>query len=250
MLPYTPLHYLLLEPAGDFPSGTAAALVMTSGNLSEEPIATRNDEARQRLGPLADAFLMHDRGIRTRCDDAVVRVFQDQVYPLRRSRGYAPFPVKLPWPAPPLLATGAELKNTFCLTHGHYAFLSHHIGDMENLETLQAFEDGVSHLAGLFRVQPAAVAYDLHPNYLATRYALARGRARRASGGRRPAPSRPYRRRHGRARADRRPAGHRRLLRRHRLRRRWRHLGRRVSDRRLRRLPTPLPPGLHLFAWR
>jgi hydrogenase maturation protein HypF len=174
MLPYTPLHYLLLEPAGDFPSGTAAALVMTSGNLSEEPIATRNDEARQRLGPLADAFLMHDRGIRTRCDDAVVRVFQDQVYPLRRSRGYAPFPVKLPWPAPPLLATGAELKNTFCLTHGHYAFLSHHIGDMENLETLQAFEDGVSHLAGLFRVQPAAVAYDLHPNYLATRYALAR----------------------------------------------------------------------------
>ena len=170
MLPYTPLHYLLLEPADGFPP----ALVMTSGNLSEEPIATSNDEARQRLGQLADAFLMHNRGIRTRCDDAVTRVFQDQVYPLRRSRGYAPFPVKLPWAVPSILAVGAELKNAFCLTNRNYAFLSHHIGDLENLETLQAFEDGVEHLAGLFRVKPLALAYDLHPNYLATRYALAR----------------------------------------------------------------------------
>jgi hydrogenase maturation protein HypF len=193
MLPYTPLHYLLLEPAPGFPE----ALVMTSGNLSEEPIATRNEEARQRLSRLADAFLLHNRGIHTRCDDSVVRAFVPPIagedasgpgeatgkdsmvgtiYPLRRSRGYAPFPVRLPWEMPPLLAAGAELKNAFCLTHGDYAFLSHHIGDMENYETMQAFEDGVRHLEHLFRVQPEVLAYDLHPNYLATRYALERAR--------------------------------------------------------------------------
>ena len=173
MLPYTPLHYLLMS-ADRYP---LAALVMTSGNLSEEPIATDNDEARQRLASLADAFLMHDRDIRTRCDDSVVRVPSDQspvTYPLRRSRGYAPDPVQLPFKAPPLLAAGAELKNTFCLTRERYAFLSHHIGDMENYETLRSFEDGVAHFERLFRIQPQVLAYDLHPNYLATRYALAR----------------------------------------------------------------------------
>jgi len=96
------------------------------------------------------------------------------VYPLRRSRGYAPFPVRLPFDAPPLLATGAELKNTFCITRDRYAFLSHHIGDLENYETLRSFEDGVAHFERLFRVVPQAIAYDLHPNYLATRYALER----------------------------------------------------------------------------
>ncbi len=170
MLPYTPLHYLLLEPASDFPP----ALVMTSGNLSEEPIATEDDDARARLAGLADAFLMHDRGIRTRCDDSVLRVFAGQTYPLRRSRGYAPFPVRLPRSVPTILAVGGELKNAFCVARDAYAFLSHHIGDMHNFETYRSFEDGVSHFERLFRVRPAALAYDRHPDYMATRYALQR----------------------------------------------------------------------------
>ena len=185
MLPYTPLHYLLFTE--HFPLLTA--LVMTSGNLSEEPIATGNEEARERLINLADAFLMHDRDIHVRCDDSVVRVMSDEmtrneensllvsrpsVYPIRRSRGYSPFPVKLPFQVPPLLATGSELKNTFCITNGNYAFLSHHIGDMENYETLRSFEQGVEHFERLFRVKPVAIAHDMHPNYLATRYALER----------------------------------------------------------------------------
>ncbi len=188
MLPYTPLHYLLLQRAKDFPE----ALVMTSGNLSEEPICTDNVEARTRLAGLADAFLMHDRDIHVRTDDSVVRVISHQssvpdtnktpiadylslkTYPLRRSRGYSPFPVHLPWNVPPLLAAGAELKNTFCITNGNYAFLSHHIGDLENYETLQSFEQGIAHFEKLFRVQPTAIVCDLHPNYLATRYALER----------------------------------------------------------------------------
>jgi len=170
MLPYTPLHYLLLEKGEGFPD----ALVMTSGNLSEEPIATDNDEARKRLAPLTDAFLMHDRDIHVRCDDSVVRIFDNENCPIRRSRGYSPFPVKLPFEAPPLLAAGPELKNTFCITNKDYAFLSHHIGNMENYETLQSFEQGVEHFEKLFRVKPEAIAYDLHPNYLSTRYALQR----------------------------------------------------------------------------
>jgi hydrogenase maturation protein HypF len=170
MLPYSPLHVLLMEPGPDFPE----ALVMTSGNLSEEPIAIENSEARKRLAELADAFLLHDRDIRTRCDDSVMRTFSKGVYPLRRSRSYAPFPVNLPWETPPLLATGAELKNTFCLTRGRYAFLSHHIGDVENYETLHSFEDGVAHYESLFRVKPEILAYDLHPDYMATCYALDR----------------------------------------------------------------------------
>jgi len=180
MLPYTPLHYLLLEKSEGFPE----ALVMTSGNLSEEPIATDNNEARERLSKLADAFLMHDRDIHIRCDDSVVRVFEGNhqseilnrksIYPIRRSRGYSPFPVKLPFDVPQLLAAGSELKNTFCITNGNYAFLSHHIGDMENYETLKSFEQGVEHFERLFRVKPEVIAYDMHPNYLATRYALER----------------------------------------------------------------------------
>ena len=179
MLPYTPLHYLLFNEHSLF-----TALVMTSGNLSEEPIATNNDDARQRLSKLADAFLMHNRDIHIRCDDSVVRVFEERllimdsespsIYPIRRSRGYSPFPVKLPSEVPPLLAVGSELKNTFCITNKNYAFLSHHIGDMENYETLKSFEQGVEHFEKLFRVKPEAIAYDLHPNYLATRYALER----------------------------------------------------------------------------
>lgn len=193
MLPYTPLHYLLLdrEPLPTVHRPLSTVLVMTSGNLSEEPIATDNDDARTRLSKLADAILMHDRDIHIRCDDSVVRVFDDgpwtvdrgasstvrrprSVYPIRRSRGYSPFPVKLPFDVPQILAAGSELKNTFCITNGNYAFLSHHIGDMENYETLQSFEQGVEHFERLFRVKPEAIAYDMHPNYLATRYALER----------------------------------------------------------------------------
>jgi hydrogenase maturation protein HypF len=170
MLPYSPLHYLLLEVEQGFPE----SLVMTSGNFSEEPIATSNEDARGRLAPLADAFLLHDRGIRIRCDDSVVRAFEQSVYPLRRSRGYAPYPVHLHREAIPLIGVGGELKNTFCLTRGRYAFLSQHIGDMENYETLASFEDGVEHLENLFRIKPEAVIYDLHPNYMSTRYALER----------------------------------------------------------------------------
>jgi len=157
MLPYSPLHVLLLEREPGYPE----ALVMTSGNRSEEPIAIRNDEARLNLEELADAFLLHDREIEMRCDDPVMRTFQGAPYPLRRARGYAPFPVRLPWEAPTLLATGAELKNTFCLSRGDYAFLSHHIGDLENYETLRSLESGVEHFERLFRAHPTALAYDL-----------------------------------------------------------------------------------------
>ena len=182
MLPYSPLHYLLFAPLNSTQAGRnpLSALVMTSGNLSEEPIATDNDEARQRLSPLADAFLMHNRPIRTRCDDSVVRVIgsthhgRSTEMPLRRSRGYAPYPVHLPWNSPSILAVGAELKNTFCITREQYAFLSHHIGDLENYQTLCSFENGIQHFERLFRIQPYLLACDLHPDYLATRYALER----------------------------------------------------------------------------
>ncbi len=170
MLPYTPLHALLLEPGDDMPQ----VLVMTSGNLSEEPIATRNDQARVSLANLADAFLMHDREIRTRCDDSVYRSFRGVSYPARRARGFAPFPVHLPCETFPILAVGGELKNTFCCTRGEYAFVSQHIGDMENYETLQSFEEATTHFEDLFRIRPQAIAYDMHPDYMATRYALKR----------------------------------------------------------------------------
>ena len=170
MLPYTPLHELLFQPSSFIPH----PLVMTSGNFSEEPIATDNADALQRLAPLADAFLLHNRDIHIRCDDSVVRVVEGKELPIRRSRGYAPYPVKLPFNVPTLLAAGAELKNTFCVTRDGYAFLSQHIGDLENFETLQSFEAGIAHFERLFRIQPEIIAYDLHPNYLATRYALER----------------------------------------------------------------------------
>ncbi len=181
MLPYTPLHFLLFAlpeekklKGGYYKSSVMPPLVMTSGNISEEPIASNNDEALERLSGLADAYLMHDRPIRTRCDDSVMRTFFDQIFPIRRSRGYAPFPVYLATKSPTVLATGGELKNTFCITHDRYAFLSHHIGDMENVETYHSFLDGITQYESLFRCKPVAIAYDLHPNYLATRYALER----------------------------------------------------------------------------
>ena len=176
MLPYTPLHYLLFSGnAKDRkPDSQFHPLVMTSGNLSEEPIATDNEDARTRLNSLADAILLHDRDVYVRCDDSVMRVFDKEIYPIRRSRGYVPFPVKLPFEVPSLFSAGPELKNTFCLTNKNYAFISHHIGDMENYETLQSYRQGVEHFENLFRVKPEAIVYDLHPNYLSTRYAIQR----------------------------------------------------------------------------
>jgi len=186
MLPYTPLYHVLLRDVG-------RPLVMTSGNLSEEPIARDNDEALSRLGHLADYFLLHNRDIYARYDDSVwfvPRVSRFTFHasrsdpkpenlkpettlsqPIRRSRGYAPFPVKLPFRVEQILACGAELKNTFCLTRDDYAFLSQHIGDMENLETLEHFETTIELYKRLFRIEPEVVAYDMHPEYLATKYA-------------------------------------------------------------------------------
>jgi len=173
MLPYTPLHHLLLNQTDPKLASEPAppVLVMTSGNFSEEPIAKDNLEALQRLKPLADAFLLHDRDIHVRCDDSVVKVDKSDILYLRRSRGYAPYPVHLSVEVKPTLAVGGELKNTFCLTRDHYAFLSQHIGDMENAETYESFEQSVQHLEHIFRVQPELIAYDLHPNYFTTSYA-------------------------------------------------------------------------------
>ena len=167
MLPYSPLHHLLWRGEGRCPE----ALVLTSGNRSEEPIATDNDDALTRLGTIADAFLLHDRPIQTRCDDSVTRVVAGAELPIRRSRGYAPFPVRLPFETRPILACGAELKSTVCVARGPYAFLSPHIGDLENYDTYASYVTMIDHMAVLFRVRPEAVAHDLHPGYLSTRYA-------------------------------------------------------------------------------
>jgi hydrogenase maturation protein HypF len=166
MLPYTPLHHILFDGA------PWDALVMTSGNLSEEPIASLNEEVPARLHPLAGYFLMHNRKIQTRVDDSVVRIFEGRERVLRRSRGFAPFPVDLGGPVRQVLACGGELKNVFCLTKDHYAVMSQHIGDLENVETLAAFEETLAHMKRFFRVAPEAVAHDLHPQYLSTRYAI------------------------------------------------------------------------------
>jgi hydrogenase maturation protein HypF len=165
MLPYTPLHHLLLEQAG-------RPIVATSGNVSDEPIAYRDADALTRLAGIADAFLRHDRAIHIRADDSVVRAFGGRGAVLRRSRGYAPEPVRVRHVFPrPVLACGAELKNTFCLAKQDRAFVSQHIGDLENAETLAAFAGGIDHFRRLFDIEPQLVAYDLHPDYLSTKYA-------------------------------------------------------------------------------
>ena len=164
MLPYSPLHHLLLADVGE-------PLVMTSANVSDEPIAYEDSDARERLTAIADLFLVHDRPIHMRTDDSVVR---GSVF-LRRSRGYVPASTPLPLPAErPILACGAELKSTFCVAKGRRAWVGHHIGDLRNYETLQSFTSGVEHFQRLFAVQPEIVAHDLHPDYLSTRYALDR----------------------------------------------------------------------------
>jgi hydrogenase maturation protein HypF len=169
MLPYTPLHHLQFE-------GLDRQLVMSSGNVSDEPICYDDADALERLAPIADAFLLHDRRIHMRTDDSVARVAGGGPVVLRRSRGYAPAPIKTTFSCErDVLACGAELKNTFCIAHGRLAFVSHHIGDLENLETFESFSRGVEHYKQLFNLAPEVVAYDLHPEYLSTKYALALG---------------------------------------------------------------------------
>ena len=163
MLPYSGLHTLLLQTSGP--------LVMTSGNLSNSPILWRNDDALAGLKDIADAFLLHDRDIHVPCDDSVLRISAGHESPIRRSRGYAPLPVRLAKSGPCVLTVGAELKSTFCLTQQNHAFLSQHIGDMESYETLAAFERSVDHFKSIFRAEPSVIACDLHPGYLSSQWA-------------------------------------------------------------------------------
>lgn len=191
MLPYTPVHLLMFFGAEGKPSVCPELLVMTSGNKSDEPICFEDAEALARLRGIADYFLTNDRPIRTRTDDSVVRIFENDIYFIRRSRGYAPSPIitgsadlihaqtsgitqaqtsGIAREQPSILALGAELKNTFCLTRGSSFFVSQHIGDLENMETLRSFEDGITHYERLFGISPKAVAYDMHPAYLTTAF--------------------------------------------------------------------------------
>ena len=163
MLPYTPLHHMLLRDAG-------VPLIMTSGNLSEEPIAKDNNEALRRLSGIADYFIMHNRDIYSRYDDSVCMVELGEPQVVRRARSYAPFPVHLPYEAKQVLGCGAELKGSFCYTKDVYAFLGQHIGDMENVETLEHYETTAELYRKLFRINPEVVVVDLHPDYLASRY--------------------------------------------------------------------------------
>ncbi len=168
MLPATPLHHLMLDALG-------IPLVATSGNLSDEPICTDEREALARLSRMADLFLVHDRPIERHVDDSVARIVDGVPRLLRRARGFAPLPVRLPREVPPILAVGAHLKNVVALAVGRQAFLSQHIGDLETPEALAAFERVLADLARLYEVTPAAVAHDLHPDYLSTKWALASG---------------------------------------------------------------------------
>ncbi len=165
MLPYTPLHHILLREAPN-------PLVMTSGNLSGEPIVSDNDEALQKLPGIADYFLMHNRGIHSNYDDSVCIVKEGRTRAILRARSYAPFPLSLPFQTKQVLACGADLKNTFCLTKDDHAFMSQHIGDMENKETLEHFENTLDLYQKLFRIEPEVIAHDMNPEYLSTKYAL------------------------------------------------------------------------------
>ena len=175
MLPYTPLHYMLFfHPAagGNYAAGKPvfSALVMTSGNISEEPICRDNEEALERLSGIADAFLVHNRDIHVRSDDSVVNIVGADASFIRRSRGYVPVPVFLREKLPSVLALGAELKNTICITEGRRAFSSQHIGDLENITTLDFFREAVEHFKKILELEPCIFAYDLHPGYLSTKY--------------------------------------------------------------------------------
>ncbi|MBU2848423.1 carbamoyltransferase HypF, partial [Acidithiobacillus ferriphilus] len=180
MLPYTPLHYLLFHEAARRPRGLAwlrqpqdLVLVCTSGNPGGEPLVTDNDEAFRRLHGLADAYVVHDRGILTRCDDSVLQSNRGAPVFIRRARGYAPAPIKLPASGPSVLALGGALKNTICLTRGDEAFVSQHLGDLDNVAACTAFEEAIEHLLGVLDIRPERVAHDLHPDFHSSRFALA-----------------------------------------------------------------------------
>ncbi|MBW2065590.1 MAG: carbamoyltransferase HypF [Deltaproteobacteria bacterium] len=172
MLPYTPLHYLILRHK-------FTALVMTSGNISDEPIAAENGEAFENLGNVADYFLVHNRDIHARSDDSILRHALGEVRFLRRSRGFVPGPVFLKEKGPQVLACGGQQKNTVCLTKENQAFLSQHIGDLENLPTYRFFQSTIQHLKKILDIQPEIIAHDLHPDYLSTRYAKEQGQGRK-----------------------------------------------------------------------
>lgn len=178
MLPYTPVHALIFHAAAGAPAGTgwmeepqSLALVMTSANPGGEPLVTDNEEAAERLGGIADAIVTHDRDIVIRCDDSVVRVIDGAPAYLRRARGYTPEPIPLSHDVPTVLAVGGHLKNTVCITRGREAFLSQHIGDLENAATFRFFRETVDHLTDILDVEPEIVACDLHPDFMATHYA-------------------------------------------------------------------------------
>ena len=164
MLPYTPLHYLLLGEDFD-------ALIMTSANLSDTPILYRNEEALEKLRGIADGFLLHDRDIQTRCDDSLYMVLDGKEYPLRRSRGFVPFPLRVAGSRGGILACGAEQKASFCLSRGDCVFPSQHIGDLKNFETLEHYEQQIRHFERLFDQKPTLLVCDRHPDYLSTAYA-------------------------------------------------------------------------------
>ncbi|MCS7203014.1 MAG: Sua5/YciO/YrdC/YwlC family protein [Thermodesulfovibrio sp.] len=173
MLPYTPLHYLLFYyPEKDNHKACHfEALVMTSGNISEEPIITKNEEVFEKLKTVADAFLIHDRDIFMRVDDSVAKEFEGKVYFIRRARGFVPKAINIKEELPEVLGVGADLKNTFTLIKSNYAIISQHIGDMENVETLNFFEEVFENLKSVYRVEPTALGYDLHPGYYSTAWA-------------------------------------------------------------------------------
>ena len=243
MLPYTPLHHLLLRAVGGIP------LVMTSGNRSDEPIAYRDDEAMEKLAGIADLFLVHNRPIHVRCDDSVTRVVDGVEQPLRRSRGYAPRPIELPFECPqPILAVGGQLKGTFALGRGRHAFLSHHLGDLDHYEAFRAFEKDVTLYEQLFAVAPRIIAHDLHPDYAASRYAQQRAEptgARLLSVQHHHAHMASCMAEHGLN-----GTGYRRHVRRHGLWDRRRRLGRRDSGRKLSRIPPGGAPALRRNAGR
>ena len=231
MLPYTPLHHLLLADAG-------CTLVMTSGNAGDEPIAYRDDDAAERLAPLADAFLVHDRPIAVRTDDSVVRVVRGRTMVLRRSRGLVPEGLALPVAcAAPVVAYGAQLKSTFCVAKGARAWVGHHIGDLDEPRTRASFAEGVAHFERLFAVDPAIVAHDLHPDYASTALALERDGVRAVAVQHHHAHLAACLAEHGET-----GPGGRRDLRRLRARQRRHALGRRAARRRPARLPPRGPP--------
>ena len=178
MLPYTPVHHLLLRRGERLAERAFTALVMTSGNLSDEPLCTDNQEALERLGHIADAFVLHDRDILVGVDDSVVRDSAEGPIILRRARGFVPFPIRLHRELRPILAVGGNMKNTVCLSVGRNAFISQHLGDLEDASALEFFRRAAEHLVDIFQTQPEAIACDLHPDYLSTRHALAMARER------------------------------------------------------------------------